>query len=245
MWMSLMSKWKLRRLITGWTEYREAVLAEREPGAATARQEEDFLALKARIATLLPLLVVGTPAGAAAEAQNHSRGMTELLNRYRSLGVEGAPVGRDREEFERRWHEHFVFLNKLKGMKFGQDKLPSMRRSSAAVPTGIPARRYRRGLPGVWMIKFAFQLAILAAILYGIAWILGVQKDTSTGRLAVGHTRSLSELSAASGRVLVSVWNGVTSFIAPVVKAYGPESTIVLLGLLLLALGYWTFVRRS
>jgi hypothetical protein len=244
MFTSLMAHWKLRKLISGWTEYRDAVLAPREPGAATAQQEAEFLALKARLAALLPLLVTACPAGSAMDSQNHSRAMTDLLNRYRNLDGAGTPVARDLEEFERRWHEHFLFLNKLKGMKLGRERLPSARRPSG-VPTGIPVRKMRRGLPGLWMVKFAFQLGVLAAILYGIAWVFGVQRDAASGRFTVGQTHDIGEVGSAGGKLLLSVWNGATSFFDPVMKSYGPESTIVLLGALLLAVGYWVFVRRS
>ena len=232
---------KLRRLIEAWTQYRDAVHVVRDPGSTSPAEEQSFLDLKARVAALLPVVIESAPTGAAPEAQSQSRAMTEMLNKFPSLTA--SMSDRDREEFGRHWHESFVYLNKLRGSKPHRDKSPSMRKVAKA-PTGLPDFKLRRSLGIGTLVKTMFQLGVMAVFLYAVAWFVGLHRDPS-GKFALDSPKNLSEVGSAVGQILVSIWGGAASFLSPVIQQHGIESTIVLLGALLVSIGIWVFVRRS
>ena len=111
MFESFRASRRFRKLIRSWIEYRD--LIERFEGAkgVTDGHEKRFLALKARIASLLPAVSVRAPGSMEREAQRQTMLMTALLNRHRTLRLEEPVSDSAREEFSRSWHEHYIFLN--------------------------------------------------------------------------------------------------------------------------------------
>jgi hypothetical protein len=87
------------------------------------------------------------------------------------------------------------------------------------------------------------QLAILLLLLYLVARAFGLRWE---GR------RFMSDPPATLGGIgqnlwdgVRSLWTGLASWLQPVTATYGQEVTIALVGVLLIALGYWVFIRRS
>jgi hypothetical protein len=111
-----------------------------------------------------------------------------------------------------------------------------------AAPTGLPDRRVRQGGGVGRLVRVVFQLAALALIVYVVVWALGMGWDDS-GKFGAGRPRSVEELGRTVTRSIESLSNGAERFMAPVVGAYGLEATLILVGILLLAGGYWTLVR--
>jgi hypothetical protein len=241
--------WRLRSLIRYWSEFRNLVLQCGEATEITPLQEETFLRLKARIASRLPHLTTGVPGALAPEAKRHQALMTDLLNRHHSLKVVVPRTDQQREDFDRAWHQHFIFLNSLRGMHPEPQKKPGgSRRRLPGVPTGMPTgrvyheRRYRASRIGAGLLRFVVQLAIVVAILYLLARAFGLGWENGhltavrpAGAAAFGHN-------LAGG--LQSIINFLTGFMQPVIAAYGLYVSIGLVGVVLLGFGYFLLVRQ-
>ena len=119
---------KLDRLIEQWIEYRDTVSRLGGQPGATPDQERLFLELKASLAGLMPMLQDSlSQGGLNTEAQSNVRGMTVLMNGQVSLS--GHTPG---DDFLNRWHTHYLYLNKYKGM--AQNSRPARGMSGGAAP---------------------------------------------------------------------------------------------------------------
>jgi hypothetical protein len=233
--------WKLRDLIRSWVEFRGIVTDSFGAQTVTPEQEDRFLQVKARIARRLPHLTVSATGVLAQEAQKQASLMTELLNRYRTLKHEAPPAQREREEFDRIWHQHFIFLNKMKGAPRVTART-YLGHGGAGVPTGMPRHRAHRRIPGAGLLGFVIRVGVFALVIYLIGRAFGIRWDQS-GRFVAEKPQTLGGAGQNVVGGLHSVWGGFVHFFDPVVLAYGPFLTIVLVVVLLLAVGYWVFVR--
>lgn len=236
---SVLARRKLARLVRDWTELRQ--LWERYLGAEEVPdlEESRFLKLKADISSRLPLLETAVPSGFAQEASKHHRGMTDLLGALITLRSPRAVTEREREQFLSRWHAHFLFLNELKGMALGTRARPAGENRHAArqplVPTGMPNFKPRRRHSIGDIARTIFGTAILLLIGYLIVVSAGVRFQRSWAGVEQYGTASRQLWDAVPGRV--------ADFLEPIVASYGTEVTIALLGVLLLSVGYWVFIR--
>jgi hypothetical protein len=238
---SYLDWWRLRGLIRSWVEFREIVLNHLGAREVTAEQEGRFMRVKARIASRLPLLSASALGPLAGEAQKQVGLMTDLLNRYRTLKLEAPPGQREREEFDRIWHQHFIFLNKMKGVPRVQERVHTMRAGSG-VPTGMPRHKLRRRMPGAGLLGFVVKLGIFAAVIYLLGRAFGIRWDEG-GRFVAEKPQTLGGAGQNVVGGLHSIWGGFAHLFDPVVLAYGPVFTIVLVVVFLLAIGYWVFIR--
>lgn len=240
----LIAQWKVRRLIQSWSDFRSAVTQPGDPNTNPSLDEKNFLALKARIASLLPVLNIPGPQG--PEAQTHLRAITEMLNQSNPL-----PANAPREDFERRWLEHFVYLNQLRGLSLAGNG-PRAR----SVPTGIPERRAPFRIPGADSIGFLFRAGVVTLAIYLLGRAFGFRWSNLAPAGAVGGapgkggatTTPAPNLSNVPGELsngAQAVSHSVSNFFRPVFEAYGTNVALILFGILLIALGYWFFVRRS
>jgi hypothetical protein len=242
MFQAISQWWKLRQLIQAWKEYRDLLLRWEGSKDVPAEAEQHFLSLKARIASLLPLLVTQVPAGMVPEASKHMELMTDLLNRHRTLHFENPPGPKWRELFEQSWHMHFIFLNKLKGVKPGTARRPSAMRP-AGVPTGLPrVHRVRGPLPGVGLLRFVVKLGLFALVVYLLGRAFGLRWEEGQ-HLTVQAPASVSAAGHNVAGGAQTVWQSVAQFFHPVVSAYGSTATIGLVAIALLGLGYFIFIR--
>ena len=238
---SFLDWWRLRELIRSWVAFREVVMGSLGSQTITPEQEERFMRVKARIASRLPLLTSAASGPLSQEAVKQVGLMTELLNRYRTLRQDVPPTQRDREEFDRIWHHHFIFLNKVKGAPRAAARTYVGHRG-AAVPTGMPHHRIRRRLPGAGLLSFVFRLGVFGLVIYLIGRGFGIRWDQS-GRFVAEQPQSLGAAAHNVGGGLAAVWGALVHFFDPVVLAYGPFFTVVLIVVLLLTIGYWVFIR--
>lgn len=232
--------WKLRQLIRGWVEFREIVTGSLGAQSVTPEQEERFMRVKAQIASRLPHLATLGSGTMAQEAQKQIGFMTDLLNRYRTLRLDAPPGARDREEFDRIWHQHFIFLNKMKGAQ----RAPAARYPGhgPGVPTGMPRHRTRRRLPGLGILGFVFRLGVFALVIYLIGRAFGIRWDPA-GRFVAERPATLGGAGSNVVGGLTTVWGGLIQFFNPVIMVYGPFFTVVLIVIFALAVGYWVFIR--
>jgi hypothetical protein len=232
--------WRLRELIRSWVEFREIVASHLGAQVVAPEQEERFLRVKARIASRLPFLTEAASGPIAQEAQKQVGFMTELLNRYRTLRLEAPPGQRDREEFDRIWHQHFIFLNKMRGVR--RTPAPRYSRHGVGVPTGMPRHRSSRRLPGLGLLGFVFRIGIFAIVVYLIGRAFGIRWDQS-GRFVAERPQSLGGVGNNVAGGVATLWGGFIHFFDPVIMVYGSFVTVALVVVLLLAVGYWVFVR--
>jgi hypothetical protein len=234
---------KLSKLINDWQVFRDAVLRPNMSSVITAQDEQDFLRLKARIAAQLPMLDDTAPRSLVQETRDASQLMTNLLNRYEKLDVEELRSDEEREKFEHWWHQSFVFLNKLKGADLAAPKQPAKKKVTPA-PTGLSDKRARRRIPGAWFFKFAVRLGLVVLAIYILGRAFGFRWEHDSGRFITNPPSSLGDFGGGIVGALRTISDKFFGFFDPVVAAYGLEVSIFLGGVLLLALGYWIFVRK-
>lgn len=228
----------LTGLIENWIRYRAMVKARSGAEDVTPDEEHRFLRLKGRIAESLAGLGRGySIQGPQQDIHNQLRGMIDFLGRRTSLAAGEPPTDREREDFEREWHRFFLFLNRVKGLTPEPAKrtAPSPIRPVTAPP---PARAASWAGVG-WFVRFALRLALIVAAVWVLAAIIPWERVTG-GRLQGAVPDSWSSAREAVSGFRFPTLGGVFE---PVVARYGPEATSIMIAVLLLALGYWIFVR--
>ena len=168
---------KLDRLIEQWVEYRDTVSRLGGQAGATPEQERQFLTLKASISEYLPMLQDGQSQGSVnTEAQANVRGMTDLMNGQLSLS--GHTPG---DDFLNRWHTHYLYLNKYKGM--AHTARPARTLGGSSAPASMPGDAYYRGgfahrfirpIFNNWLTRFVVRLAVVAGLIILVAKVLNV-----------------------------------------------------------------------
>jgi hypothetical protein len=166
----MMRRKRLNELISSWVEYRDMIARHAGQGQATPEQERKFLDLKAEIAARIPLLQeFSGHGGLNQELQGHVRGMTDLMNRYLTLNPNGQFTDAEREDFMSRWHAHFLYLNRFKGMQ-GQPQAKQKSRLHAAPMSGSNpyatwgGRRLITGMFDNWMTRFVIRASIIVIL---------------------------------------------------------------------------------
>jgi hypothetical protein len=185
------------------------------------------------------------PRGIADECHREFAKMLELLKRHRGLGAADRPAEWSKEKFEGVWHEHYIFLSKLKGASLvPKQPITPQRRKVKASPTGFGkpgSMPHRRSFfPGP--LRFVFWLVVIAAIIYGVGWGFGIHQDTG-GRFVTAQTSQVALACANVANAAVSMWDDVEGFFKPVVNRYGKLWTIIIVAVLLLSIGYLIFIR--
>jgi hypothetical protein len=230
-------KAKLNKLIDQWTEYRRMVLARLGVENLKPSEERKFLNLKGKIAESLAWLPSHLGFEDAQEAQNYVRAISSLLNRYPSLYAQAPVVGEHRAEFEREWHSHFLFLNRLKGIEaVGEAEAASNGSPTQEIPRRSPARQ-----AAVLLLRLLVLVGVVGLVLRFVPW----------ERLGVESPESKAQLDEVSGFV-TGVWDSlstktdgfnVAGVLDPVSHRFGAEVATVLVAMLLITVGYWIFIR--
>jgi len=242
MFESFRATQRYQKLIRMWIAYRDTVQRFEGAKGITDDHEKRFLKLKARIAAHLPIVEGRAPESMAREAQRRVMLMTDLLNRHRSLRSEEPPTEAEREEFTKTWHEHYIFLNQLKGVPVVHEK-PIKQRPPQGAPSGMPTRKLRRQpVPGSWFVRFVLRVGVIAVAAWLVGKALGFRWGQESG-FQFERPTSLSGLGDNVWQTLQSLGGGIIGFMQPVITSYGLESTIALVGVLLIALGYLVFIR--
>lgn len=233
---------RLDKLIRQWTDYRGLVVARLGVGDANATEERRFLDLKGQIAEALASLTGQLGQAAAQDAHNHIRAMNSLLNRYPTLYADQPLDPKAREDFDREWHDHFLFFNKLKGMDPQSEPEP---RPGAGYLAGAGTATIHRRSSGTRMATITLRLLVLVAMVWALVRFVPWRRFLEGGGTGSG-AKSLGVFSSeAWTSVRQTVGHAGSGILDPAVQKYGPEATMVLLALLLLAAGYWLFIRMK
>ena len=234
-------KARLERLIRQWTDYRGLVITRMGSGDVKPGEERNFLTLKGQIAEALAVLTGKLNQATAQDANSHLRAMSSLLNRYPTLYADAPLEPKQREEFEREWHDHFLFFNKLKGMQ-DQAEAPD-ERSRTITTSQVESLHATTG--GTRMSVVLMRIGLLVVI--GFALVRFIPWNMMT----VGYQKSGS---GSVGGFFAGVWasikntfantsTGGVGILEPVASQYGAEVTLVLVAVLLIGLGYFIFAR--
>ncbi len=238
-------KHRLNRLIDQWIRYRSMVTGRLGNPDVTPEEDQDFLNLKGKIAEdLTGLGNRATAAQVAGDGVGHQRSLVELLNRFTTL-TGGDPLPeRAREDFEREWHRHFLYLHRLKGVKTPAGA--SLAKPRLRPVTAAPAASYRaRGFAG-WFARTVVRLAFLVVAVWLVVVVVPWNRITGGSPGVSGHqVGGFMRDAWHTGRGAVAGAHVPTlgGIFDPVVQRYGPEATVIMLGILLVAVGYWIFVR--
>ncbi len=231
---------RLNELNRKWIAYRDLIQRYEGSPDATEEQERALLELEGNIARLLASLTDSVPGDASQDARSQAAGMRDLLTRHRMLS--GPPVPPAvRDAFLRAWHAHYLFLNQMKGIPLDQRRRPDGPARRPSPISGLPRiPRGRSPLPS--LVGWVLRLGLFALVVFLLARALGFGQGED-GRLKAEVPSGAGEVGSRLASALASLISAGTRFMQPVTAAYGVEVTIILVGILVLALAYWGFVR--
>lgn len=238
----------LDHLINRWTTYRSLVL--NRMGAADLRNEEEkrFLSLKGHVVEDLTGLGLWLPPAMAQEVQGHQRGITSLMGRYPTLFTDRPLDEENRTEFERSWHDHFLFFNRLKGIKpdrHGREPHALAAASQVYIPpTGQKVHKRSAGARFVTVfLRLLFLIFVVFLLVQYVPWQRLTEPTTST----TPNPGGVEGFLMTAGDRVKAMLAGITlpTFMNPVTSAYGPEVTIILIAFFLLILAYFIFGRMK
>lgn len=229
---------RLEKLIRQWTDYRGLILTRLGSGDVTASEERSFLKLKGQIAEGLAALTGKLSPTVAQDSHAHLRAMNSLLNRFPTLYAEEPVSQKVRGEFEREWHDHFLFFNKLKGMSTEPEPEDPRRGFPAA---GAGAKTMHRRTGGARFSTILVRIVVVVALVWAavmfVPWHLLRRVESDGG--AKGFV-------VQSWDAVRATFSGmVSSVLDPAIARWGSETTMVLVALLFIALGYWIFIRMK
>lgn len=233
---------RLDKLIRQWTDYRGLVVTRLGAGDTNAAEERRFLDLKGRIAEGLASLTGHLGQSVAQDANTHLRAMNSLLNRYPTLYADQPLDPAAREDFDREWHDHFLFFNKLKGMD--PDPAPEPRPGTGYLAGPGTASIHKRS-SGTRVAAIGFRLLVLVGVVWALVRFVPWRRFLQGGGTASGSQGLGVFSSEAWTSVKQTVAHAGSGLLGPAVEKYGPETTMVLLALLLLIAGYWLFIRMK
>lgn len=235
-------KTKLKQFLSSWVEYRDLMLEAPTEGEELTKADARFLKLKAKLATDLQALEESAPNPLSGEAHREFGIITDLLKRYKSLEEKKGWSESDCANFERRWHEQYIWLNKLKGATLKKNTTRPLKQKAAAVPTGLGKSWVpRRFTPGRYL-RAIISTVLFILVIFIVGWGFGIHWEKGPG--------FVTENGSVVGKALVNLLNGVQTiwhyvigFFSPVVATYGLGWSVLLLSLLVLASGFWVFAR--
>lgn len=240
----MLEAWRAKRhiakVIRSWVRFRRLMLEAYKTGQVGSGLEAKFLKLNARIAAQLQLLSQWVPRELTGETNSQVEGMKKLLMIFVTMKSGNSDSSWIQEEFDRKWHEHFLYLNKLKGMRLNAKNVS--RNMEQWVPTGIGQKRVvgSRGLSRP--ARVVIGLAVLASVVLLMGWGFGL-RVSGNGSVTVSDKPALQDLWTSVSSTVNALGADVIELFSPVLAVYGPVVTTMMLGILLLILGYWIFVR--
>jgi hypothetical protein len=239
---------RLEHLINEWTEYRSLVL--NRMGAPNLKNEEEkrFLTLKGKVAEDLTSLSSWLQPSLAQEVQGHLRGITSLLGRYPTLFTSGPLDEQNRADFERSWHDHFLFFNRLKGIRpdpHGMEPRSLAGASQAYIPpVGQKVHKRSAGAHFITVfLRLLFLIFIIFLLVRYVPW--GRLREPTTSNTP--NQGGVEGFLTMAGDRVKAVLAGVhlPAFLNPVVEAYGSEVTTILVAVFLLIVAYFIFGRMK
>lgn len=236
------SRSRLEKLIRQWTEYKSLVLNRLGAEGVGAAEEQRFLKLKGQVAEGLVGLTMELAPSAAQEAQVHLRAVSDLLNRYPTLFAAQPLSQESKENFERNWHDHYLFLNKMKAVQSHPQAKSAKDIPHPMGPGMGPAGVHKRSGGARFGVVF-LRLLVLVALGWALVRFIPWHR-LGSGENAGGFGGFAKE-AWASTRETFSHFSipSLGGVLDPAIDRYGPELTTVLVAVFFIALGYWVFIR--
>lgn len=235
-------KTRLEKLIRQWTDYRGLVLTRMGSSDLKPSEERNFLILKGQIAEALAALTGKLNLATAQDANSHLRAMNSLLNRYPTLYADHSLESKHREDFEREWHDHFLFFNKLKGMR-EQAEAPDER--SRTITTQVAGEGHHGRTGGARLPVVLLRIGLLVVI--GFVLVRFIPWNTLSKDYPKGGSGGVGGFFAGVWTsikdMLAGISTGGVGFLEPVASQYGAEITLILVAVLLIGLAYFIFAR--
>jgi hypothetical protein len=222
---------QLERLIRNWERYREKVTTALAAEQSSERDERDFLRLKAELAAQIQWLSETLPRSMAYETHQGADVMADLVRRHVTLCAYDMDQRWELRDFENTWHQHFIYLNRLRGTELGTAK------SKEARADGAPSTREGSGNRLGWILAFAFAgfLLYLLASAAGLSW--GASGPTFM------PPETLHQAFSNAGNVFASLWAGPSRLFEPLETAYGSQWALGLVAALAVVSGAFLVFR--
>lgn len=235
----ILARWTLRRLLAEWMEFGDMMKNPGEDGGA--EEEKNFLRLKGRMASRLAWLATLEPSGKVEGFPETLAAMTELLGRYRSIAPESGKKATSKDDFERLWHEYFIFLSQLRGVRL-RTEIEVKEDLRASMPERRHSRKSDRKRSIVVRTLPLFSIALVGGLLYVAGSAVGLR--WSEGAFIAEKPSSLPDVLNNIIASLMGVWQWSLGFLEPIIISYGAVWTAIMMGLLLTAGFYLAFARR-
>jgi hypothetical protein len=223
---------ELERLIRNWEKYRNLVVEALNTPETSARQESQFLSLKAELAAQIQQLDESLPRSMAYESHQSVEVMADLMRRHVTLCTYDMDEKWELQDFENTWHQYFIYLNRLRGTSFQPEN-----------PDAVPVESSRAGGAGVtgtigWILAFGVAGLLLFVVVSaaGLGW--------RESGLTFSAPDSLQQAFSNAGNGLAMLWAGPASLFEPLATAYGAQWGLGLAAALALLSGAF-FVARS
>ena len=238
---------RLDQLVEKWTEYRGLVINRMGAPDLKGEEEKHFLKLKGKVAEDLTSLSLWLSPNLAQEVQAHLRGINQLLGRYPTLFSDRPLDEQLRADFERDWHDHFLFFNRLKGIK-PEPKPRSMRATALGTTSFTTAEAVRKPSGATRLATVIARLLFLLVL--GALFVRFIPWERLHDGSGTGAGNGLRRFLIVVGDRVKETFSGAQpihlgGLLDPVVEAYGSEITTILVAVFLLVVGYFIFGRMK
>ena len=234
---------RLKRLVADWEEFGSRLKRPEGSPPPTAEEERSFMRLKGHMASTLAWLATLEPEGKVEGFPETLSAMTQMLGQYHKLAPAKGAKSRMEKDFDDRWHEYYIFLSKLLGVKMrvAPPKKEGSLRATLPRMERAPKRSRQRHLVIVRTLP-VFSIFLVAGMVYVVGSAMGLRWEE--GGFVVQKPGGLADALNNVLAGLLGVWETSLRFVDPVIASYGVVWTGVMMGLLLTASLYLIFARR-
>jgi hypothetical protein len=235
------SRMRMRGLLNHWVEFRVLAMSYGGKKTLTTLAEKDFLKLKGKLAADLEWLSSILPMDRAEDIRSKVDAVMMMIQTHHSLPYEDDEEPWNAEEFDKDWHEHFIFLNRLKGMELDLRIEPG-KKQMASMPGAVAPKlsKPKRLVIVKSLPVFSAIFVIILVVLIGKAFGL----KSGVDGIVLEPPKSLGEAGGNLIQFGQDFWMQVQGFLEPIVVTYGPLWTAILLTLLLTAFSVLAFSHR-
>ena len=149
------------------------------------------------------------PRSMAYESHQSAEAMADLMHRHVNLTTYDMDHRWESMDFERTWHQYFIYLNRLRGTELASAN------DESGVVKRVEADRLRSAGKFGWAMAFMFTaaLVVLVAATAGLGW------DSSGLRFE--PPQDLAQAGKNATGALATLWAGPSKLIEPVTTTYG------------------------
>ncbi|HYV51508.1 MAG TPA: hypothetical protein VE910_06355, partial [Dongiaceae bacterium] len=154
----------------------------------------------------------------------------------------------NRAEFERSWHDHFLFFNRLKGIR-PDPHARDPRNLALATQTYIPptGQKVHKRSAGAHFTTVFLRILFLILIVFLLIKYVPWQRLKEPTTSSTPNPGGVEGFLMTAGDRVKAMLSGVhlPAFLNPVVEAYGTEVTTILVAVFLLIVAYFIFGRMK